>query len=128
MRQMVVSTTTVETSDPVVLDPYIAPFQVSIGVAMDAGSEISVEHTFSDVLDSSITPTWYSTFSSAADEGYLLQENGDAILQETGDFILTGEYSVSHYVDFPVAAVRLNAIQNSGTITMTVLQAGMPGR
>lgn len=128
MRQMVVSTTTVETSDPVVLDPYIAPFQVSIGVAMDAGSEISVEHTFSDVLDSSITPTWYSTFSSASDEGYLLQENNDAILQETGDFILTGEYSVSHFVDFPVAAVRLNTIQNSGTVTMTVLQAGMPGR
>lgn len=128
MRQIVVSTTAVETSAPVVLDPYIAPFQVSIGVAMEAGSEISVEHTFSNVLDSSITPTWYSTFSSASDEGYLLQENGDAILQETGDFILTGEYSVSHYVDFPVAAVRLNTIQNSGTVTMTVLQAGMPGR
>lgn len=128
MRQIVVSTTATGTSAPVVLDPYIAPFQVSIGIAMDAGSEISVEHTYSNVLDATVTPTWYSTFSSAADEGYLLQENGDAILQETGDFILTGEYSISHYVDYPVAALRLNTIQNSGTVTMTVLQAGMPGR
>lgn len=128
MRQIVVSTTATGTSAPVVLDPYIAPFQVSIGIAMDAGSEVSVEHTYSNVLDATVTPTWYSTFSSAADEGYLLQENGDAILQETGDFILTGEYSISHYVDYPVAALRLNTIQNSGTVTMTVLQAGMPGR
>ena len=128
MRQIVVSTTATGTSAPVVLDPYIAPFQVSIGIAMDAGSEVSVEHTYSNVLDATVTPTWYSTFSSAADEGYLLQENGDAILQETGDFILTGEYSISHYVDYPVAALRLNTIQNSGTVTMTVLQAGMTGR
>lgn len=128
MRQIVVSTTATGTSAPVVLDPYIAPFQVSIGIAMGAGSEVSVEHTYSNVLDATVTPTWYSTFSSAADEGYLLQENGDAILQETGDFILTGEYSISHYVDYPVAALRLNTIQNSGTVTMTVLQAGMPGR
>ena len=128
MRQIVVSTTAVESSDPVVLDPYISPFQVSIGVAMDAGSEIAVEHTFSNVLDSTVTPVWYATFSSAADEGYLLQENGDAILQEDGSFILTGDYNVSHYIDFPVSALRLNTIQNTGTVTMTVLQAGMPGR
>lgn len=128
MRQIVVSTTAVESSDPVVLDPYISPFQVSIGVAMDAGSEIAVEHTFSNVLDSTVTPVWYATFSSAADEGYLLQENGDAILQEDDSFILTGDYNVSHYIDFPVSALRLNTIQNTGTVTMTVLQAGMPGR
>jgi hypothetical protein len=128
MRQIVVSTTAVESSDPVVLDPYISPFQVSIGVAMDAGSEIAVEHTFSNVLDSTVTPVWYATFSSAADEGYLLQENGSAILQENDSYILTGDYNVSHYIDFPVSALRLNTIQNTGTVTMTVLQAGMPGR
>ncbi len=63
MRQIVVSTTTVGTSAAIPLEPYIAPFQVSIGIAMDSGSEISVEHTYSDVLNSSVTPTWYPTFS-----------------------------------------------------------------
>lgn len=128
MRQIVVSQTGLGTSDPVPLDTYISPFQVSIGVAMGAGSEVAVEHTFSNVLDSTLTPIWYSTFSSAADEGYLLQENGDAILQENDSFILTGDYNVSHFIDYPVSALRLNTIQNTGTVTMTVLQAGMPGR
>lgn len=128
MRQIVVSTTTTGTSNPVVLDPYIAPFQVSIGVEMSSGSEILVEHTYSNVLDSSVTPAWYPTFSSASDEGYLLQENGDAILQENGSFILTGNENISHFIDFPVSAVRLNTLANGGAVTMTVLQAGMPGR
>jgi len=128
MRQIVVSTTTTGTSNPVVLDPYIAPFQVSIGVEMSSGSEVFVEHTYSNVLDSRVTPAWYPTFSSAADEGYLLQENGDAILQENDSFILTGNENISHFIDFPVSAVRLNTLANGGTVTMTVLQAGMPGR
>lgn len=128
MRQIVVSTTTTGTSNPVVLDPYIAPFQASIGVQMSSGSEVLIEHTYSNVLDSSVTPSWYPTASSTADEGFLLQEDGFAILQETGSFILTGDENFSHYIDFPVAAVRLNTVVNGGTITMTVLQAGMPGR
>ena len=128
MRQIVVSTTTLGTSAPVVLDPYIAPFQVSIGVAMSMDSEVTIEHTFSNVLDASVTPTWYPTVSSAADEGFLLQEDGFQILQEDGYSILTGDQNFSHYIDFPVSAIRLNTVQNGGTVTMTVLQAGMPGQ
>lgn len=126
MRQIVVRTTTTGTSNAIPLDTYISPFQVSIGVAMDAGSEISVEHTYSNVLDSSVTPVWYPTFSSTADEGFLLQEDGFLILQEDSSAILTGNENVSHFIDFPVSAVRLNTVQNGGTVTMTVLQAGMP--
>lgn len=126
MRQQVITTTTTGTSNPVVLDTYIAPFQVSLGVQMSAGSEVLIEHTFSNVLDSSVTPTWYPSASSTADEGFLLQEDGFAILQESGSFILTGDENFSHYIDFPVSAVRLNTVQNGGSITMTVLQAGRP--
>ena len=126
MRQIVVSTTTTGVSAPVVLDTYISPCNVSIGVAMDSGSEVLVEHTFSDVLNSSITPVWYPTFSSASDEGFLLQEDGFAILQEDGDYLLTGNENVSHFINFPVSAVRLNTFVNSGTVTMTVLQVGRP--
>ena len=128
MRQIVVSTTTIGTSNPVVLDTYIVPFQVSIGVAMSMDSEVTIEHTYSNVLDPTVTPVWYPTVSSAADEGYLLQEDGYQILQENGDALLTGDQNFSHYIDFPVSAIRLNTVQNGGTVTMTVLQAGMPGQ
>ena len=127
MRQQVITTTTVGTSSPVVLDTYIAPFQVSIGVQMTSGSEVLIEHTFSNLLDSSVTPSWYPSATSTADEGFLLQEDGFAILQEDGSFLLTGDVNFSHYIDFPVSGVRLNTIQNGGSITMTVLQAGNPG-
>ena len=93
---------------------------------MDSGSEVLVEHTYSNVFDSSITPVWYPTFSSVADEGYLLQEDGFAVLQEDSSFILTGNENVSHFIDFPVSAIRLNTFNNGGTVSMTVLQAGMP--
>ena len=126
MRQIVVSTTTVGTSNAIPLDTYIAPFQVSIGVSMGAGSDVLIEHTYSNVFDTSITPTWYPTASSTADEGYLLQEDGFEILQENGSFILTGDESFTHYIDFPVSAIRLNTLANGGTVTMTVLQAGIP--
>lgn len=126
MRQIVVSTTTTGVSDPIVLDTYIAPFQVSLGIAMTAGSEVAIQHTYDNVLDASITPNWYPTTSSVADEGYLLQEDGFQILQETGDALLTGDANFSHYIDFPVAAIRLNTYTNAGAVAMTVLQAGIP--
>lgn len=126
MRQQVVSTTTTGASAPVVLDTYIVPCQVSVGIQMSSGSEVLIEHTYSNVLDPSVTPSWYPSASSTADQGLLLQENGFAILQEDDSFILTGDENFSHYIDFPVSAVRLNTISNGGSITMTVLQAGRP--
>ena len=126
MRQIVVSTTTTGVSDPVVLDTYIAPFQVSLGIAMSSGSEVAVQHTYDNVLDSTITPVWYPTTSSAADEGYLLQEDGFEILQENGDALLTGDENFSHFIDFPVADGLLNTFTNAGRVTMIVLQCWIP--
>jgi hypothetical protein len=126
MRQIVVSTTGTGTSNAIPLDTYIAPFQVSIGVAMSSGSEVLIEHTYSNVFDESVTPTWFPSASSTADEGFLLQEDGFSLLQEDGSFILTGDENFSHFIDFPVSAIRLNTIVNGGSITMTVLQAGRP--
>jgi hypothetical protein len=125
MRQIVVTTTTTGTSAAIPLDTYISPCSVSIGVQMASGSEVLIEHTYSNVFDSTITPTWFPSASSTADEGFLLQEDGFAILQEDSSFILTGDENFTHFIDFPVSAVRLNTIANGGSITMTVLQAGM---
>lgn len=126
MRQIVVTETGTGTSDAIPLDTYISPFQVSVGLAMDSGSEVVIEHTFDNVLDSSVTPTWYSTYSTTSDEGFLLQEDGFAILQEDSSYLLTGDYNASTTVMFPVSALRLNTIINGGTVRMTVLQAGRP--
>lgn len=86
-----------------------------------------LEHTFSNIFDSSITPTWYTTTTSVADDGLLLQEDGFAILQEDGFYLLTGDENFYHIIEFPVSAIRLNILNNGGTVTMTVLQSGMPG-
>lgn len=126
MRQIVVTETGTGSSGAIPLDTYISPFQVSIGVAMDSTSEVVIQHTFDNVLDSSVTPTWYPTASSASDESYLLQEDGYQILQEDSSAILTGDYAFSTTITFPVSAVRLNTLSNGGTVTMTVLQAGRP--
>jgi hypothetical protein len=125
MRQIVVTTTTTGIGSTIPLDTYISPCSVSIGVQMSSGSEVLIEHTYSNVFDSAIVPTWFPSASSTADEGFLLQENGFAILQEDGSFILTGDENFTHFIDFPVSAIRLNTIVNGGSITMTVLQAGM---
>ena len=126
MRQTVVTTTTTGISAAIPLDTYISPCNVSLGIAMSSGSEVAIEHTYSNVLDSSITPVWYPTVSSASDEGFLLQEDGFAILQEDSSYILTGDENFSHFIDFPVAAIRMNTFTNTGTVTLTVLQAGRP--
>ena len=126
MRQIVVSQTGPGNSAAIPLDTYIAPFQVSIGVTMPSGGEFSIEHTFDNVLDSTITPTWFNTTSSTADESYLLQEDGFQILQESGSSLLTGDYSLATYIDYPVSAVRLAVVSGGDTVKMTVLQAGRP--
>lgn len=126
MRQIVVTQTGPGTSDAVPLDTYIAPFQVSIGVSTASGGEFSIEHTYDDVLNAAVTPTWFNTTSSTADESYLLQEDGFQILQETGSSLLTGDYTLSTYIDFPVSAVRLAVVSGGDAVQMTVLQAGRP--
>jgi len=126
MRQIVVTETGTGSSNAIPLDTYISPFQVSIGVAMDATSEVVIQHTFDNVLDASVTPTWYPTASSVSDDSYLLQEDGYQLLQEDGSALLTGDYAFSTTIMFPVSAVRLNTLSNGGTVTMTVLQAGRP--
>ena len=126
MRQIVVTQTGVGQSATIPLDPYIAPFQVSVGLAITGDAECDIQHTYDNVFDSSITPTWYSTASVGSASSALLQESGFLLLQENGSELLTGSESFSVYIDYPVSAVRLNTAANSGSIRMTVLQAGMP--
>lgn len=128
MRQIVVTQTGVGSTAAVPLDTYISPFQVSVGLAITGDADCEVQHTYDNVLDASVTPTWYPTASAGSSTSNLLQEDGFLLLQENGSALITGNESYSVYIDYPVSAVRLNTAVNGGSITMTVLQAGMPGR
>lgn len=128
MRQIVVVQTGTGSTAAIPLDTYQAPFQVSIGLAISGDADCEIQHTYDNVQDPAITPTWFPTASAQGATSNLLQENGDLLLQENSSTILTGSESFAVYIDYPVSAVRLNTAANTGSITMTVLQAGMPGR
>lgn len=76
------------------------PFNVGLGVVVSGGLTYTVEHTFDDVQDSSVTPTPFS--------------NDGLTSKTTND---DGNYS------FPVSAIRLNVTSfTSGSVTLTILQ------
>ena len=134
MRSIVKTVTAVGPTAAIPVDTYITPMQVSAAVVMVGSTyaECTIQHTFDNVFDSSITPTWWDTTTDASEkenEGYLLQEDGGKILQETGYGLLIGDEDIQAHIDFPVSAVRLNItdISAGGSVTFTVLQSGRPG-
>lgn len=97
---------------PIPLDINQSPFAVSIAVALTAGASLTytVEHTYDDIYAPDFSPStavWWSQTSLTT----------KAVAAE-------GNYT------YPVRAVRLSLVapSSSGTATMTVIQAGMPGR
>jgi hypothetical protein len=111
MRPISVIVSSQTSSAPIPLDHYQGPFNVGIGVTLSAGASLTytVEHTFDDVFSPTFdasTATWFANSSLSA--------------KTTS---LDGNYA------FPVMAIRLRVTTyTSGTATMTVIQAGMPGR
>lgn len=111
MRPIRVTVSSQTTSNPIPMDHYQGPFNVGLGVAVSAGATLtySVQHTFDDIwapgFDAS-TAVWYTNSGLGAKST-----------------TLDGNYA------FPVTAIRLNVTAyTSGSATMTVVQAGMPGR
>ncbi len=79
-------------------------FKVALGVVLSAGATLtySVEHTFDDIQDSSVTPTWF-----------------------TNDGLSALTVSADGNIAFPVKACRLNVTAfTDGTATLTVIQSG----
>jgi hypothetical protein len=97
---------------PIPLDINQSPFAVSVAVAVSGGASLTytVEHTYDDVFAADFSPStaiWWSQTSLT-----------------TKNTSLEGNYT------YPIRAVRLTLVSptSSGTATMTVIQAGMPGR
>jgi hypothetical protein len=93
------------------MDHYQGPFNVGIGVALSAGASLTytVEHTFDDVFAAGFDPSTAVWYANSGLSGKTTT--------------LDGNYA------FPVMAIRLRvSTYSSGSATMTVIQAGMPGR
>lgn len=111
MRPIRVTVASQTASAPIPLDHYQGPFNVGLAVVISPGATLTytVEHTFDDVFQpgfDSSTATWFPNASVAS---------------ETAS--QDGNYA------FPIMAVRLNVTAyTDGSATMTVIQAGMPGR
>lgn len=77
-------------------------FKIGMGVVVSGALTYSVQHTFDDVQDPSVTPTWFNTDGLTS---LTANDNGN--------------------IAFPVAAIRLNVTAfTSGSATLTILQAG----
>lgn len=105
MRPIVVSKTGTGSSATIPMDYHLDPFNVGIGVVVSGTVNYTIQHTFDNVQDSTVTPTWFSHPSLAS-----LAANAD------------GNYA------FPVTAIKILVNSGSGTATATIIQAGMPGR
>lgn len=105
MRPIVVAKTGAGSSSTIPLDHYQSPFNVGLGVVVTGTVNYTIQHTFDDVFDGAVTPTWFSHPSLAS-----LTANAD------------GNYA------FPVRAVKILQNSGSGTTTLTIVQAGMPGK
>lgn len=94
-------------SQVIPLNTYGDPFNVGIGCDVSAGGSLTytVQHTFDDVQARTFDPTTATWYSNAT------------IVSQTTD--KDGNYA------YPVTAVRLLVTAwTSGTVTMTVIQAG----
>ena len=104
MRPITQSRTAAGSTPAVPMDQYISPFNVGFGVVVTGTVNYTVQHTFDDIFDGDVTPTWF---------------NHPVIASQTAN--QDGNYA------FPVTAIRLTVNSGSGTATITIVQAGMTG-
>lgn len=101
MRSVTKSQTGTGSTAVVVMNTELNPFNVGFGVVVSGTVNYTVQHTFSDVFNSAVTPTWFNHPSIAS--------------QTTNQ---DGNYA------FPVSGLRLTVNSGSGTATLTIIQAG----
>jgi len=98
-QQVTVSSAT--TSAPLPLDFRASSFQVGFGCVVTGTLTYKVQHTFDDVQNPLVTPTWF-------DHPDVTSKTANA----------DGNYA------FPILAMRLNVTAyTSGSVTMSVLQS-----
>ena len=110
MRPVRVTLTALGKSNPIILDTYRNPFSVGVNVVKTGDIVYSVEYTYDDVFASSYDP-------DAASSQWIAMSAFPNPTTTAKDGTISS----------PVMAVRLNVTSITGSATMTVIQAGMPG-
>lgn len=105
MRPIVIAVTGTGTSPTAVLDHYQSPFNVGLGAVVSGTVNYTIQHTFDDIFDAAVTPTWF---------------NHPTLVGQVAS--ADGNYA------FPVRALRINIASGAGSVTLTAIQAGMPGK
>lgn len=100
MRPQSVTVSSATTSAALPMDYAANPFSVGIGCVASGTLTYKVQHTFDNVMDASVTPTWF---------------DHDTLTGQTAS--ADGNYA------FPVRAIRLNiTAYTNGSVTMTLVQ------
>lgn len=108
MRPVVFTITGAGTSNPMVPDQYISPFNVSLGVTVTGTVNYTVQYTFDNVMGAGYNPA-----------------SGNWIDHPS----LTAQtVSKDSNVAYPVGGIRLVVASGSGSARLTIIQAGGGGR
>ena len=103
MRPQTVTVGSATTSAPIPMDYAMNPCSISLGCVVNGGGTLTykVQHTFDNIFDSTVTPTW---FDHSVITGKTANQDGN--------------YA------FPVRAIRLNVTAyTSGSATLTTIQS-----
>lgn len=102
MRQTRVTVASVSSSAPIIVNYHEVGFGIGFGLVISGTGTYKIEHTFDDLQDASITPTWFThSVVSAANAS------------------TDGNYA------FPIYALRLTCTAyTSGSGILTVRQGG----
>jgi len=104
MRTITLTKTGAGSSGVAPLDTYRNPFNIGLGIVVSGTVNYTIQHTFDDIFDATVTPVWFSHPTLAG-----LTVNAD------------GNYA------FPVRAIKILVNSGAGSVTAKIIQAGMPG-
>lgn len=105
MRPMMSIVTGVGAGNVLPLDNYISPFNVTISAIVNGAATFTVQYTLDDVQASGYSPATGNWFNHPDVTG--------------------ATTSLTANIAFPVTAVRLLVTAGTGTVNMTVIQAGV---
>ena len=103
MKRQTITVSSAASSAAIPMDPKVAPFSVGIGCVATGTLTYKVQHTFDDIFDSTVTPTWFDHSSMTG-----LTANQD------------GNYA------YAVRGVRLLINSGTGSVTMNLVQSSTP--
>lgn len=102
MKPIVITKTAAGSSPVAAMNLHATPFAVGIGVVVSGTVNYTIQHTFDNLWDSTVTPVWFSHPTLVG-----LTANAD------------GNYA------FPVTGIKVLVNSGTGSATATLIQSGI---